>query len=1768
MKLFILLLNVAWLVLTTAEPAHAGPLIGIFSAISTAIAGAGAITKIVLGLVFNVAVSLLQKALTKTPQQKAIGVKLDINIGDDIPVSTVIGYYPTAGKRNYVATWGDAGKTPNAYLTQPIELGNLPMSKTQLQDIDLWVDDQKVTILFNDPLVSDKGYPIKEFRETDDKNGGNVDYAWIKFYNGTQTAADPFLLEHFGDLEDRPWLPTMIGRGVPYAIMTYRYQPRSFSTVPDTLFVTRGIPLYDIRKDSTNGGIGPQRWDDQSTWEPSVNAVVLTYNVIRGLRYGNDWFFGGQDLAASRLPSSNWIAAANEAGRLIEIPGAQTEPQFRAGLEITGDMVPLQVIDTLREAANARLAEVGGVFKIQVGAFGAAVFSFGDQDIQISKGQSFDPFPTLDKTVNQINISYPNPDEKWVTKDAPALSAKSIIDDVTGKSLFEIDGNRVLPADVELPAVPFPRQAQRIRRAMIKEERRFRTHRFWLPPEAWVLEPNDVVAWTSVRNGYVNKKFIIVDIQGEVTMNQLVVIREIDPADYDWSPSFELPTSSGYLGPMLVPAQPMTGWEVEAGAIEDANGGPRRPAINVRCAANLDDVKRVAVEVRLAATGAVVFKSDQYAYAADYEWPLSGAWCLPGTAYEVRGKLVPYSSRDTLWSGWMPVTTYNYKLALDDLEDELVAELGTLRDWIADDVGSTALETAQALAQEAITRAAAITAEATARAQAIAEEAQARVTALAAQSDALSAEQQARIEGAISTAGRYRALVSQIAEIRDAIVNLDVTAFDSVQTMRTALTQTINGVSASFTDKITIATAATAALAVRTTTLEATTGNLGAQITQSDQARVEGLNALAQRLSLLSAGTDNQFDPAKFWNFDLTVEGWSGNGAPTATVDGYLRPADHATDPYVVSPSGLAVNANTYRQIRARIVKFGTPVWEGKAWWHDTIEPTWDAGRCVTIVEPAFDTNNVGLITFTMPWTGTIDQIRLDLSTAQTAGNGYLIDWASIGSPSPGASRAELAAEQTARISATNALAQSIVALEAGLSDTTSGLTGLAGGVSVIAANVGVINSTLTAQSAALDAVNAELLGKASSDALDQLETTVEAINDDVGSLMSLGKSVRAVRSKLLPEAMAAINLDFANFLDGQKVRETAASASQTLLTKIDTTNTSLSILGQAVLETQAALAGLASTQTVQALTSRVTVTETKIQLQAEALLTVQSDLVGKASATAVSDLTTRVLDTETEQEVQSGALLSIAGQLVGKADASVTLNLTQRMTAAETNVANNAAAVTAINLALPGKASQSAVNTLSGTVSAQGATIAAQSDAVLALQGVVAGKADASVTQTLTQRITATELTVSNLGSAVTQINLTLPGKANTSDVNTALASKAALSLVNSLTGTVTAQGNTINTQGDLIAGLTSTVAGKADASVTQTLSQRLTSTETDLSNTGAAVTQINLTLANKANTSDVNNALASKASVSLVNSLTGTVNAQGDTINLQGGLINGINVALAGKASTAATADLDSRINQVNGRVDVQSTAIISAKAQVDGITADARLKAQVIIGDNALTRIGLYGSNDSGGVPRAVGLYLDVPTDPGLPTKVLVDAGKFGVINGNEEKFLFLVDGNGVYMNSALIPVIHTDRIVFGDNSVQTSALQQGAAVQYYDAGSVETVTMTSVFQGIVDVDVPITSRDAVQVTADLMVRATALVGGKAFLQVELREDNVMVKEATVEFSETGFSKNLVLDYTRRTSSGTFNYKLVVKKSSTNENFFIGRRVISAPVFKKAR
>jgi hypothetical protein len=204
---------------------------------------------------------------------------------------------------------------------------------------------------------------------------------------------------------------------------------------------------------------------------------------------------------------------------------------------------------------------------------------------------------------------------------------------------------------------------------------------------------------------------------------------------------------------------------------------------------------------------------------------------------------------------------------------------------------------------------------------------------------------------------------------------------------------------------------------------EFTPGSVNYRIKQGD-------DYLAQQIVLLAGGGTEQFDSLRIWYFDATVDGWSGsNGGPSA-VGGFLRPGA-GSDPNVASPASLAVAATNYPQVKARIRRVGTPAWEGKLYWERTTDTGFDEARAVTVTEPTYDGNGIAVLTFNPAWDGTINRIRLDLSTSSDASNYFEIDWVAIGRPAPGASTAMVATETAARVAGDSANASAITTLQA-----------------------------------------------------------------------------------------------------------------------------------------------------------------------------------------------------------------------------------------------------------------------------------------------------------------------------------------------------------------------------------------------------------------------------------------------------------------------------------------------------------------------------------------------------------------------------------------------------------------------------------------------------------------------------------------------------------------------------------------------------------------
>ena len=639
---------------------------------------------ILVGLAVSLIGSLISNAFAPKPEaSKSAGTA--VQTGGDVPLSFLVGTVATKGKLDYINSYGTSGDTPNANLVQLFSLGSIPIAGVT----GFFENGQALTK--NTSASDARGYGIPE------RKNGSAYRAWWSFRDGSDTTADSFMTTNFGSDANYPWASDMIGRGLPVMRMVALIDPKVWAGgYPDWTFVCQGIKLYNPTKDSTVGGSGSHRLATPSTWEFSDNPAVIIYNILLGIYYGSTWIWGGRILrdssgaisagaVAQRLPYASWSTAITACDASVTLNAGGSEARFRVGREIFTTEQPLDVINELLACCNARMTEVAGVYSIAVGDPGSAAATFTDADIVITDSQSLEPFPALDDVINGATATYREPGQAWTEKSIAYRNA-------TYKTA---DDGREQLVDLDLKAVFSGTQAQRILQAQVKDARKFARHVVTLTPKWGTYRALDVIAWTSTRNGYSAKAFLIVGCTILANGNALMALQEIDPTDHSWTPATDEKTyTAAPLVPILPAAIPMTGWTAAAGTYTDSGSVDRRLCLNVQFAGTLANVRAVRIQVRAGwGSKTTIFDTGEQFYDRADADPVTRRISWPGilasSTYEVRGQFIASDPRqDGTWSSWISVTTADVRTTLPDLATEVSAQISdmaaSIRSLIAD----------------------------------------------------------------------------------------------------------------------------------------------------------------------------------------------------------------------------------------------------------------------------------------------------------------------------------------------------------------------------------------------------------------------------------------------------------------------------------------------------------------------------------------------------------------------------------------------------------------------------------------------------------------------------------------------------------------------------------------------------------------------------------------------------------------------------------------------------------------------------------------------------------------------------------------------------------------------------------------------------------------------------------------------------------------------------------------------------------------------------
>lgn len=627
----------------------------IVSAVSGAIAAIGsflgpigsAIAKTVIGIGLQFAAQALLKK--KDPPG---GTSFEREYGENQPRRVACGVVAMAGHDCYVNTYAPS----NRWLQQLYVLSDYYSSGLSR----LAIDGEWVAL---DPVED----PDKGFTPASPHKLHSL--IWVKFYDGTQIAADAQLVAQANP--STRWTAEHVGYGMTHVIVTMAYDKDKNAQFPQFFFEFFGAPLYDWRKDDTAGGTGPHRWGDVTTHEFTENPRVIEYNYRRGLSVNGD-LFCGMDMPAGDLPLDRWTLAANHCDETVD-----GEARYRVSVLLNCMAQHSANIESLLQScAGMNVDAVDGVWPL-AGTAQAPVVTFTDDDLVAGAPLSVRMKPSMADRVNSVSGTYPDAENLW---------AATPYDTQTDAVALAID-RRTRDVEMSFPQVASRRQATALAAIYLAENRFQATAQIVLPPRFRGIEAGDWVTWNSARYGAVT--WLVTGtsrkaLSGGQPRVIVLTLMQRDASIYAPGPT-PTPVPDVPLPADAVLAAETVNLQVIAATATGADGR-QRPAIRVSWDAHDDDtVTGVEIEYYPDDDPAAVLMAS---VAADVTVATLVNGVIGASGYQVRTRLVTDPPRTIAWSAWNAVVTPDVRIGRLDVYNGIIdlpalaSDVSNLQAWI------------------------------------------------------------------------------------------------------------------------------------------------------------------------------------------------------------------------------------------------------------------------------------------------------------------------------------------------------------------------------------------------------------------------------------------------------------------------------------------------------------------------------------------------------------------------------------------------------------------------------------------------------------------------------------------------------------------------------------------------------------------------------------------------------------------------------------------------------------------------------------------------------------------------------------------------------------------------------------------------------------------------------------------------------------------------------------------------------------------------------
>lgn len=337
-------------------------------------------------------------------------------------------------------------------------------------------------------------------------------HARINIHLGTQTAADSDLLA-----ECEHWTASHIGLGITYLYVRLKHDPEFYANgLPNIKALVQGKPLYDPRKDSTVGGSGSHRWDDESSWEWSDNWALCVLDYTR--------FESGVGALVNEIDLPSYALAANDSDQLVEYDDeGNTEKRYTCNGTFTQSMTPASVLDKLLTAGAGMQTYSSGKYQLFSGVYqGPHLLTIGEADL--AGEVEVRPFNARAQLCNAVRGTFVDPDNFYQPTDfAPYES----------DYYRAQDNGEYIDHDIDLPFTQSAYTAQRLAKLHLELNRAGQQIVAPLNMIGLSVSVGQVVELDLPRLG-IKAEYQVMDWQFDFGQPIKVTLRETGPALFDY----------------------------------------------------------------------------------------------------------------------------------------------------------------------------------------------------------------------------------------------------------------------------------------------------------------------------------------------------------------------------------------------------------------------------------------------------------------------------------------------------------------------------------------------------------------------------------------------------------------------------------------------------------------------------------------------------------------------------------------------------------------------------------------------------------------------------------------------------------------------------------------------------------------------------------------------------------------------------------------------------------------------------------------------------------------------------------------------------------------------------------------------------------------------------------------------------------------------------------------------------------------------------------